>query len=82
MAEKMFDGFDHTQYREEVQQRWGKDAYAAGDAWWRGMGNGGEGGLGGSGPGSLARLDGGGKVGRPGRQRARPRSWPGATSNG
>jgi MerR family transcriptional regulator, thiopeptide resistance regulator len=39
MAEKMFDGFDHTKYREEVQQRWGKDAYAAGDAWWRGMGN-------------------------------------------
>ncbi|MFF2030107.1 MerR family transcriptional regulator [Arthrobacter sp. NPDC058192] len=38
MAEKMFDGFDHTRYREEVQQRWGKDAYAAGDAWWRGMG--------------------------------------------
>lgn len=37
MAEKMFDGFDHTQYREEVEQRWGADAYAAGDAWWRGM---------------------------------------------
>ncbi|MDQ0849009.1 DNA-binding transcriptional MerR regulator [Arthrobacter sp. B3I9] len=38
MAEKMFDGFDHTQYKEEVEERWGKDAYAAGDAWWRGMG--------------------------------------------
>lgn len=38
MAEEMFDGFDHTKYQEEVQQRWGKDAYAAGDAWWRGMG--------------------------------------------
>ena len=38
MAEKMFDGFDHTKHREEVQQRWGRDAYAAGDAWWRGMG--------------------------------------------
>jgi len=37
MAEKMFDGFDHTQYRDEVEQRWGADAYAAGDAWWRGM---------------------------------------------
>jgi MerR family transcriptional regulator, thiopeptide resistance regulator len=37
MAEEMFNGFDHTQYREEVEQRWGKDAYAAGDAWWRGM---------------------------------------------
>lgn len=37
MAEKMFDGFDHTQYREEVEERWGADAYASGDAWWRGM---------------------------------------------
>jgi len=37
MAEEMFDGFDHTQYRDEVVERWGADAYAAGDAWWRGM---------------------------------------------
>ena len=37
MAEKMFDGFDHTQYREEVEERWGTDAYARSDAWWRGM---------------------------------------------
>lgn len=37
MAEQMFDGFDHTRYREEVQQRWGTDAYATSDAWWRGM---------------------------------------------
>ena len=37
MAETMFDGFDHTQYKEEVEQRWGKDAYARSDAWWRGM---------------------------------------------
>ncbi|TAL44150.1 MAG: MerR family transcriptional regulator [Salinibacterium sp.] len=37
MAENMFDGFDHTQYREEVEDRWGKDAYAKGDAWWRSM---------------------------------------------
>ncbi|MBO3662889.1 MerR family transcriptional regulator [Microbacterium stercoris] len=37
MAEKMFDGFDHTQHKEEVEQRWGADAYARGDAWWRGM---------------------------------------------
>lgn len=37
MAENMFDGFDHTQYREEVETRWGKDAYARSDAWWRGM---------------------------------------------
>ena len=35
MAEDMFDGFDHTQYKDEVEERWGKDAYAASDAWWR-----------------------------------------------
>ena len=35
MAEKMFDGFDHTQYKEEVEERWGKQAYADSDAWWR-----------------------------------------------
>ena len=32
MAEKMFDGFDHTQYKDEVEQRWGKEAYAKSDA--------------------------------------------------
>lgn len=37
MAETMFDGFDHTEYKDEVEQRWGKDAYARSDAWWRGM---------------------------------------------
>ncbi|WP_164234211.1 MerR family transcriptional regulator [Microbacterium hydrocarbonoxydans] len=37
MAENMFDGFDHTRYREEVEQRWGKKAYADSDRWWRGM---------------------------------------------
>ena len=37
VAEEMFDGFDHTQYRDEVEQRWGKDAYASGDRWWRAM---------------------------------------------
>jgi DNA-binding transcriptional MerR regulator len=37
MAENMFDGFDHTVYKEEVEQRWGRDAYAASDAWWRSM---------------------------------------------
>lgn len=38
MAEEMFDGFDHTQYQDEVEGRWGAAAYAQGDAWWRGMG--------------------------------------------
>jgi len=37
MAEEMFKGFDHTQYKEEVEERWGKDAYARGDRWWRGL---------------------------------------------
>jgi DNA-binding transcriptional MerR regulator len=38
MAEDMLDGFDHTQYEEEVTERWGADAYAKSDAWWRGLG--------------------------------------------
>jgi DNA-binding transcriptional MerR regulator len=38
MPEEMFDGFDHTQYKDEVEQRWGKEAYARGDTWWRGLG--------------------------------------------
>lgn len=37
MADEMFDGFDHTQYQQEVEERWGKDAYAQGDTWWRGL---------------------------------------------
>lgn len=37
MAENMFDGFDHTRYKEEVEERWGKAAYARSDAWWRSM---------------------------------------------
>jgi DNA-binding transcriptional MerR regulator len=37
MAENMFDGFAHTQYKEEVEDRWGKDAYTRSDAWWRAM---------------------------------------------
>lgn len=37
MADDMFDGFDHTQYKEEVEDRWGKDAYARGHTWWTGL---------------------------------------------
>ncbi|MEO7124282.1 MAG: MerR family transcriptional regulator [Lacisediminihabitans sp.] len=33
MAEEMLNGFDHTRYKEEVEERWGKDAYAATDRW-------------------------------------------------
>lgn len=34
MDENMFDGFQHEKYKDEVEQRWGKDAYARSDAWW------------------------------------------------
>jgi DNA-binding transcriptional MerR regulator len=37
MAEDMFDGFDHTEYREEVEERWGKQAYADSNRWWTSM---------------------------------------------
>jgi len=37
MAEEMFDGFDHTQYKDEVIQRWGRDAYESSDRWWRSL---------------------------------------------
>ncbi|MBI3688235.1 MAG: TipAS antibiotic-recognition domain-containing protein [Actinobacteria bacterium] len=37
MAEDMFKGFDHAQYREEVEERWGEEAYARSGSWWRGM---------------------------------------------
>ncbi len=37
MAKDMFDGFDHTQYQDEVTQKWGAQAYVASDRWWRGM---------------------------------------------
>lgn len=38
MTENMFEGFDHTQHRDEVERRWGADAYAASDRWWRELG--------------------------------------------
>ncbi|GIJ00068.1 DNA-binding transcriptional MerR regulator [Sediminihabitans luteus] len=37
VAKDMLDGFDHTQHKDEVERRWGKDAYARSDAWWRSM---------------------------------------------
>jgi len=33
----MFDGFDHTRYRDEVERRWGAQAYARSSAWWEAM---------------------------------------------
>lgn len=37
VAKDMLDGFDHTQFKDEVEQRWGADAYARSDAWWRSL---------------------------------------------
>ncbi len=37
MAENMFDGFDNTQYREEVEAKWGAQAYADSNRWWNSM---------------------------------------------
>jgi DNA-binding transcriptional MerR regulator len=37
MAEKMFDGFDHTEYQDEVERLWGADSYAESDAWYRSL---------------------------------------------
>lgn len=37
MADRMFEGFDHTRYRDEVEERWGEDAYARSDRWWRSL---------------------------------------------
>lgn len=36
MADEMFDGFDHTRYKDEVEKRWGTAAYADSSAWWKG----------------------------------------------
>ncbi|MEO6958134.1 MAG: MerR family transcriptional regulator [Antricoccus sp.] len=35
MVAEAFEGFDHTQYKSEVEERWGRDTYAKGDSWWR-----------------------------------------------
>ena len=37
MPGELFEGFDHTEYQQEVEERWGTQAYASGDQWWRGM---------------------------------------------
>ncbi|MFI9190600.1 MerR family transcriptional regulator [Streptomyces californicus] len=38
MADEVFDGFDHTVHEQEVTERWGREAYTAGDRWWRALG--------------------------------------------
>ncbi|MGC5628700.1 MerR family transcriptional regulator [Georgenia sp. Z1344] len=37
VARDMFDGFDHTQHKDEVEERWGHQAYTDSDAWWRSL---------------------------------------------
>jgi DNA-binding transcriptional MerR regulator len=37
MADEMFDGFDHTQYEQEVTERWGRDAYERSNNWWKAL---------------------------------------------
>lgn len=37
MAAEAFDGFDHTQYQQEVTERWGRDAWEKSDRWWRSL---------------------------------------------
>ncbi|MDQ2625070.1 MAG: MerR family transcriptional regulator, partial [Actinomycetota bacterium] len=34
VAKDMFDGFDHTQYKDEVIERWGGDTYEQSSSWW------------------------------------------------
>ncbi|WP_442941604.1 TipAS antibiotic-recognition domain-containing protein [Nocardia sp. NBC_00416] len=37
MAAEVFEEFDHTQYKDEVTDRWGAEAYENGDRWWRSL---------------------------------------------
>ena len=37
MPQDLFDGFDHTAFRDEVVEQWGADAYERGDRWWSSM---------------------------------------------
>ncbi len=40
MAEEVLGGFDHTQYEQEVTERWGRDAWRSSDRWWRSLSDG------------------------------------------
>lgn len=37
VAEEALDGFDHENYREEIEGRWGPQAYRASNDWWRAL---------------------------------------------
>lgn len=34
VAAEVFEEFDHSQYKDEVTERWGAETYARGDRWW------------------------------------------------
>jgi DNA-binding transcriptional MerR regulator len=38
MAQEALDGFDHSQYEDEVVERWGRDAWDNGNRWWDSLG--------------------------------------------
>ena len=78
MAEKMFDGFDHTRYKDEVEERWGKDAYATERLLVARDGPGREGGLEAAFPAAGQRLDRGCGVGCRGGQRGGAGAGPAA----
>lgn len=35
VADEVFDGFDHAQYKDEVIERWGEDAWRNSNDWWK-----------------------------------------------
>ncbi|HEX6968294.1 MAG TPA: MerR family transcriptional regulator [Micromonosporaceae bacterium] len=37
VPQEVFDGFDHTQYEQEVTERWGRAAWEKSDRWWRSL---------------------------------------------
>lgn len=38
VADNMFDGYEHEQFKDEVEERWGKDAWANSNNWWSSLG--------------------------------------------
>lgn len=42
MVNEMFDGFDHNQYKDEVEERWGKAAWKNSNEWWNSLGKDGQ----------------------------------------
>lgn len=38
MPNDIFDGFDHNQYKDEVEERWGADTFKRSNDWWNSLG--------------------------------------------